>query len=55
MCISDGVKTLVEQATRIAPYGPEADWILALTEEAVDRNAQLKNPLARVSPNQRMN
>jgi len=50
---TDSAKTLVQKATRLAPYEPEADWILALTEEAIDRNAQLKNPLAPVSPNQR--
>ena len=49
---TDSVKTLVEKARRIAPHEAEADWILALVEEAIDRNAQLKNPLARVSPNQ---
>ena len=48
----DSARSLIKEAEKRSPYEPEVNWLLAETEEAIDRNAKLKNPLARVSPNQ---
>ena len=49
---TNSARSLAEKAEKMAPYDPEISWTRAEIEEAVDRNAQVKNPLARVSPNQ---